>query len=135
MEFGKYKFWRLPIFSDKRGNLCAVEFSQLPFKPKRAYFLYGNKAQRGGHAHRNEQEVFVCAAGSFRATVHDGKKGKQFMMSKPGSALYTSKMIWHSFDRFSKNAVMIAISSTPYRGQKGYIMDFDIFKKICAKSS
>ena len=126
----QYKFWKLPVFADERGKLCVVEWRNLPFSPKRAYYIYDVKGLRGGHAHKKEKEVFVCVAGSFRATIHDGKKQRRFMMNKPGQVLYTDAMVWHEFDRFSKNAIMLAISSTPYEGTKGYIMKLDEFLSL-----
>lgn len=126
----KYAFWKLPVHKDYRGGLCAVEWRDLPFKPQRAYFLFQTKALRGGHAHTKEKEVFVCLAGSFRARIHDGKRFRAFRMNKPGQALYTANLVWHEFDQFSKEAVMLAFSSTTYKGQKGYIMKFEEFKKL-----
>lgn len=119
----------LPTFIDARGSLAVCEFKNLPFTPVRAYFLYNTKAQRGGHAHLTEQEIFVCIAGSFRARVHDGKKWHKYIMNKPGKALYTAGMIWHEFDAFSNDAVMLALSSTSYTGTQEYIMDLEVFKK------
>lgn len=120
----------LPVHSDARGSLAVSEFNELPFTPKRAYFLYDTQALRGGHAHKKEQEVFVCLSGSFRARVHDGKKWRTVQMNKPGKALYTGAMIWHEFDQFSKNSIMLALSSTHYEGTKEYILDLESFKKL-----
>jgi len=36
-------------------------------------------------------------------------------------------MIWHEFDEFSPDAIMLAISSTVYNGTKGYIMELQDF--------
>lgn len=129
------RFWKLPVFTDSRGSLCAIEWKDIPFIPKRSYFLFNTKSLRGGHAHKKEKEVFVCVKGSFRARVHDGKRWKNFVMKRPGQALYAPNMTWHEFDRFSSNAVMFALSSTLYEGQKGYIMDFENFLKLCRKKS
>lgn len=130
-----YCFWKLPVFIDKKGGLGVIEWDALPFKPKRVYFIFEAKGMRGGHAHKKECEVFVCLKGSFKAKIHDGKRFRIFKMDTPGQALYTNHHVWHEFYSFGKNAVMLAISSIPYDGQKGYIMDFDKFLKICAKKS
>lgn len=122
--------WNLPTFTDARGALAVCEFGDLPFTPKRAYYLYDTKALRGGHAHKKEKEVFICIAGSFTARVHDGKKWRKISMNKPGKALYTAGMIWHEFDDFSPDAIMLALSSTRYTGTKEYILDLTIFKKL-----
>lgn len=134
VDFMRYKTFQLPLHADSRGTLCPIEFEDLPFKPKRTYFLFDTGALRGGHAHMREQELFVCLNGSFRATVHDGKLWRRFHMKKRGQALYTNRLVWHEFDNFSADAIMMALSSTRYNGKKGYIMDFEEF--VCkAKSS
>lgn len=124
----KFKFWKLPVFLDQKGGTCVSEFKDLPFEPKRMYFIFDVRQMRGGHAHQEEQEVFVCIKGSFKAKIHDGQESQIFEMNQPGQALYTDAMVWHEFDDFSLDAVMLAISSTAYDGQKGYILDLDLFK-------
>lgn len=131
----KISFWQLPVMADARGALSVVEESNLPFRFKRVYFLYNTKEKRGGHAHKKEKEVFICIKGSFTARAHDGRRWQTFQMKKPGQALYTDAMVWHEFDNFSPGAIMLALSSTLYKGQKEYIMDFELFKKLCAKKS
>jgi len=131
----KYSTFQLPVFKDERGPLCTIEWSALPFPPKRAYFIYEVKGMRGAHAHKKEKEVFVCMRGNFTARIHDGKSWKIFKMTKPGQALYNAHMVWHEFTKFSKNGIMLAISSTPYRGKNEYVLDFEQFKILCKKKS
>lgn len=123
-------FFSLPTFKDSRGALTSIELEhQVFFTPKRLYYLTDTKEKRGGHAHKTEQEVFVCVKGTFTAKVHDGKNWHTYEM-KPGDALFNSEMVWHEFDHFSPDAVMLAISSEPYdKDRKGYIMDFEEFEK------
>lgn len=110
-----------------------MEYDKLPFKVRRSYFLFDSKSLRGGHAHKKEKEIFVCVKGTIEATLHDGKKSYKIMMSSPGKAIYVPQMVWHSFDNFSKNAILLALSSIPYKGRSGYIMDLKEFKKLCKK--
>ena len=120
----KVELFNLPLHRDERGNLVSLEFSMLPFTPQRIYYLYDVTALRGGHAHRDEHELFVCIKGSFEAKIHDGNEWKTYLLDAPGQALYNSPMIWHQFENFSSDAVMLAVSSTPYDpDRKGYIMD------------
>lgn len=131
----KTRVWQFKVFGDKKGKLFAIEWDSLPFKPKRIYVLRDVKGMRGAHAHMKEKEVFVCIGGSFRARIHDGAKWKTIMMNKTGMALFTNSRVWHEFDKFSRSGAMLAISSTPYKGQKEYITDFKEFLKICGKKS
>lgn len=130
-----YRYWKLPVHMDDRGGLCVAEWKDLPFLPKRIYFLFDTTKMRGEHAHRKEKEVFICMKGSFTARIHDGKRWKTYKMNEPGQALYTANMVWHEFKNFSKDAIMLAISSVPYRGKNEYILDFKEFVSICQKKS
>lgn len=130
-----YRFWKLPVDRDTRGHLCPIEFTDLPFVPRRTYFLFDVKGLRGGHAHRQEKEVFVCIKGTFRARIHDGKRFRTFFLKQPGQALYTTNLVWHEFDQFSPGAILLALSSTRYNGKKGYIMNFQKFLSLCRKKS
>lgn len=124
-----------PFIRDSNGGLVAIEFKDLPFKPKRVYYIFDVNGLRGGHAHRKEKEFFVCIRGDFRIKIHDGKRFKIWNMKRPGHAVYVPNMVWHEFDKFSRDAVMLALSSTPYEGRKGYIMDFENFLSLCRKKS
>ncbi len=123
--------FQFPLTADSRGNLVPIEFMYLPFSPRRVYYLTSTKEKRGGHAHRDEEEIFVCVNGSFEARMHDGKVWHTFKLKGPCDAVYNNKMIWHEFDNFSPDAIMLCLSSTSYNPErKGYIMDFETFTRI-----
>lgn len=127
----RIEIFQFPLNADTRGSLVPIEFMYLPFQPKRIYYLTDSKEKRGGHAHRDEEEIFICVKGSFEARIHDGKAWHTFHLKEPCDALYNDKMIWHEFEDFSKDAVMLCLSSTSYDPKrKGYIMDFEEFLKI-----
>lgn len=117
----------MPIFQDSRGCLAPIDFRSLPFVPQRAYFLFDTKELRGGHAHRNEREVFICIRGNFRAKIHDGRRFRTYRMNHPGKMLYTDALVWHEFDDFSPDAILLALSSTIYNGNADYILNFQDF--------
>lgn len=127
----KISFFKLKQFADSRGRLIPLEFnSKLPFKPKRIYAVFDVKGVRGGHVHLKEKEIFICIRGNFKAKLHDGKKWRKISFGST-DAVYIPNLIWHEFYNFSKDAVMLALSSTHYSSRKkGYIMDFDKFMKI-----
>ena len=58
----------LPRVTDPRGNLTFIEAgAHVPFSFDRVYYLYdvpGGEA-RGGHAHRELQQLIIAASGSF----------------------------------------------------------------------
>ena len=69
------KLIELPKISDPRGNLTFIEgMDQAPFAIKRVYYLYDvpGGAERGGHAHKELQQLIVAMAGSFDVVLDDG---------------------------------------------------------------
>ena len=119
----------LPKISDPRGDLTFLEGQQhVPFNIARVYYLYNVpvEAQRGGHAHRNLQQVIFALSGSFRVLLDDGNKKTEVILRNPSLGLYINKMIWREMDLFSQGAVCMVVASTPYE-ENDYYRDYDEF--------
>lgn len=119
----KYEIIEYPSFSDERGETIPFELDEdFPFEVKRVYLVTAKeKKSRGGHAHKFEQELFVCVSGSVRALVNDGTEDKEILLDKKKEGLLIRPGCWHEFHDFSEGAVLLAFSSTHYTGRGGYI--------------
>lgn len=121
------KLWSLKIFTNKVYHLTPFELKdQVPFEVKRVYWVTQSAGiPTGQHCHFEEQEVFVCAAGTMTAVVDSGY-GKEFFEMKEGDALYVPNFVWHGFENFSVDAVMLAFSSTNYSADRSdYCEDYE----------
>jgi len=118
-----------PFFSDSRGETVPFELDEkFPFPVKRVYVVTGKaSAVRGGHAHKKEEELFVCVSGSVTAVIHDGKNERKIILDKKNKGLYIRALCWHEFKNFSPDAVLLAFSSTHFEGRGGYIEDKNEF--------
>jgi dTDP-4-dehydrorhamnose 3,5-epimerase-like enzyme len=122
----KFKFFTLKSFKDERGSLVPIELKDyIDWEAKRVYYSYANQKDRGGHAHRIEKEFFICQQGSFIAKLHDGLKWHEQKLN-PNQAVFVNNMVWHEFTGFTKDAILLAISSTNY-DPNDYIRDFNQF--------
>jgi dTDP-4-dehydrorhamnose 3,5-epimerase-like enzyme len=71
-------------------------------------------AERGGHAHKELNELVIAMSGSFDVVLDDGKNKKRVHLNRPYFGLYISSMIWRELDNFSSGSVCLAIASNLY---------------------
>lgn len=119
----------LPQIHDPRGDLTFVEGrNQVPFDIARVYYLYNVPvdAERGGHAHRELEQVVFALSGSFRMKVDDGHDKSEYLLRDPRKGLYISRLVWREMDRFSQGAVCMVLASHPY-DEADYFRDYSEF--------
>jgi len=117
-QLSKCKVFELFTIKNIEGNLGVIEKSiNIPFEPKRTYFIYDVpcSTSRGGHAHKLLEQVFFCAKGSCRVKLYDvmGNQ-KTFFLNKPTQALYLPNMLWRELDQFSDDAIFFCCASLEY---------------------
>jgi len=117
--------------SDPRGNLTVIESKKdIPIEIKRVYYIYevpGGKS-RGGHAHKNLEQIMISISGSFNVVVDDGQQRKRYYLDHPYYGLYIPRMIWREMDNFSPGAVCLVLASD-YYSESDYIRDYGEFIK------
>jgi dTDP-4-dehydrorhamnose 3,5-epimerase-like enzyme len=121
----------LPQIHDPRGDLTFVEGgNHIPFQIARVYYLYNVPvdAERGGHAHRELEQVVFALSGSFRIKVDDGTRKSEYWLRNPCKGIYISKMIWREMDAFSQGAVCMVLASHPY-DEGDYFRNYEDFLK------
>ena len=125
----------LPKISDPRGNLTFIEGgNHIPFDMKRVYYLYDvpGGAERGGHAHKNLQQLIVAMSGSFDVVLDDGKDKKRFHLNRSYFGLYVPTMLWRELDNFSSGAVCMVLASNKY-DESDYYRDYNDYLKALNK--
>jgi uncharacterized RmlC-like cupin family protein len=120
---------QLPQVRDPRGDLTFVEGNiHVPFNIARVYYLYNVPvdAERGGHAHRDLEQVVFALSGSFRMTIDDGTNKTEYWLRDPRKGLYINRLIWREMDSFSQGAVCMVLASHPY-DEADYYRNYDEF--------
>jgi dTDP-4-dehydrorhamnose 3,5-epimerase-like enzyme len=121
---------QLPKIHNRAGNITALENNiHLPFEVKRVYYLYDVPAgeERGGHAHRELQQIVVAASGAFDVLLNDGTNKKIVHLDRPFIGLHIVPGIWRELLNFSSGAVCLVLASHKY-DEKDYIRDYENFK-------
>lgn len=117
---------------DRRGNLSVVEeIRNIPFKIKRAYWIYdvpGGEV-RGGHAYLQNQEFIVALSGSFDVKLDNGHELKTYTLNRSYYGLYVPKGVWRQMDNFSTNSLALILASNSF-DPKDYIYDYTLFKEL-----
>jgi dTDP-4-dehydrorhamnose 3,5-epimerase-like enzyme len=125
-----------PQVMDPRGNLSFVENQvQVPFDIRRVYWLYDvpGGAERGGHAHRQLEQVVIAMSGSFDIVLDDGRITQRFHLNRSYAGLYIPSMVWREIDNFSSGSVCMVLASELY-DEGDYIRDRSEFHRAARSS-
>ncbi len=125
-QLDRVKIIELPKIADPRGNLTFIEAgSHIPFDIQRVYYLYDvpGGAERGGHAHKNLQQLIIAMSGSFDVVLTDGGEKKRYHLNRSYFGLYVPTMLWRELDNFSSGAVCMVLASNRY-DEEDYYRDY-----------
>jgi dTDP-4-dehydrorhamnose 3,5-epimerase-like enzyme len=118
----------MPSVVDARGVLTAIEGARdIPFEIKRIFYMHHIKSDRGGHAHRDTDQVVIAVSGSFTLELFDGKNYKSFDMNDPTKGVYVPRMIFIRMFNFTHDSVCLVIANSYYditrsfRSQEAYL--------------
>lgn len=125
MQILKYNFQQ---HGDERGNLVAIEESDIPFQIKRVYYMFDTRSdvRRGFHAHRSLKQLLICIHGSCKIHLDDGVSQEEITLNVPYEGIYLDNVIWREMYDFSEDAVLMVLASEPY-DEKDYIRNYDDF--------
>lgn len=119
----------LPRITSTKGSLTVCEEDDLPFIPRRWYWLYDmpGGADRGAHAHRELWQVIWCLQGGFfmDLTSRDGTTSSHYM-KYPWEGVVIPPGTWRDLYNFEPGTVALVAADRPYE-EADYIRDFDEF--------
>lgn len=122
----------LPKISNRRGNVTPVEgCHHIPFDIARVYYLYDvpGGSMRGGHAHKELQQLLVAVMGTFNVVLDDGLNKKTIRLDRAYYGLYIPSMIWRELENFSSGGICLVLASLAY-DESDYYRDYNDFLKV-----
>ncbi len=125
----------LPRMYDCRGSLTMIYNQEhIPFDIARTFYLYDvpGGSSRGGHAHRQLQELIVSVMGAFDVVLNDGSRKKTVRLERAYYGLYVPNMIWRELINFSSGGICLVLTSHAF-DEQDYIRDYPGFRE-CKRS-
>ena len=119
-------------FTDERGSLTVVESGKdIPFEVKRAYWIYGvpEGKERGKHANRVTYQYLVAVKGRVEITLENKEGKRNYVLDRPDKGVLIPPMTWNELLSFSEDAVLLVLSSQPYRPEM-YINSYEEFLRM-----
>jgi len=114
------------------GNITVITNEvNIPFSVKRVYYLYDvpGGADRGGHAHKELQQLIVAASGSFDVVLDDGLNKKTVTLNRPYYGLQVVPGMWRELLNFSSGAICLVLASHQY-DEDDYIRNYEEFRQF-----
>jgi WxcM-like, C-terminal. len=102
---------------DDRGRLTAIEGdNHIPFQIARVFYVHqvAENTDRGGHAHRDTDQVLTCVYGSMKVDASDGSQVITFVLDNPAKGIYVPRMVYVRLYDFSSGAVLLILANTVY---------------------
>lgn len=116
-----------PIIADS-GTLGVLDSPELPFQPKRLYWIHSVPAghTRGNHAHKKLSQFFWLIKGNVSIELSDGLETKILLMRENLDLLVVSPGHWRKLSNFSPDAIVLVGADSIY-DPKDYIHDWKEF--------
>lgn len=113
---GRARLVALKRHVDARGALLPLEFEHLPFAPRRLFTVAGVPAGavRGGHAHRQGQQLLVCLQGRVDLRLRRAEEEARVTLAAEGPAMLVSAGVWCEQTYVDEGSVLLVLSSEPY---------------------
>jgi hypothetical protein len=131
MSVDDCKVIELPVVQAPQGNLTFVEAHRhVPFAIARVYYLYDvpGGAARGGHAHRELEQLIVAMSGSFDTVLDDGTTRRTVTLNRSYYGLYIPGLVWRELVNFSSGSVCMVLASAWYE-EADYFRDYEEFRR------
>ena len=121
----------IPTFAAADGSSLSFAESNVhtPFEIKRIYYIYEfneSGITRGGHAHKELEQVFLCLNGNFVMRVDDGVLKQELTMNNRNNGIYIGPSVWHDMVAIDQGTVILALASNFYN-ESDYLRDYSQF--------
>ncbi len=119
----------IPTYEDERGVLSVLESGEaVPFDIQRAFYIRDvpDGAERGDHATKQAEQLYVAVSGAATVTVDDGEDSTEYRCDSAETGVYVPGGLWTTASAFADGTVLLVLSSRRY-GATEHIDDYEEF--------
>ena len=104
-----------PEHFDPTGILYVADAPDLPFIPRRAFWITDLNYSRGSHVLKTCEQILIAVSGEFNVDVfYKNKNRVSWRLSNPSQGLYMPPMTWRVLYQFLPGSVALMLASEPY---------------------
>lgn len=115
------------------GRLIITESERhIPFPIKRVYFINdvsNQKIVRGGHAHKEIDQVVFCLQGQVQLNLDDGITQQSLILNSPSWGVRVGPKLWHTLSHFAPQAV-VAVAASDYYREEDYLRSREAWQEF-----
>jgi dTDP-4-dehydrorhamnose 3,5-epimerase-like enzyme len=118
------------LIADSRGNLAPFDLDSSLLKNFNRIFLTSNlnlNEARGGHAHKEQRQLFFAIQGRFRITLESESFIGEFELGPEDDGILMEPMTWSTQTPLIENSVLMVFCSDHY-DESDYIRNYIEFK-------
>lgn len=111
---------------NKSARLSFIEFSNLPWEPRRIYWLSNidGSETRGNHAHKNLSQIFSVVTGKIIVDIFTGSDCQTYHLDSNSGELLITPGHWRVIRDASPDAVLLVLADQIYN-EGDYIRDWN----------
>jgi len=121
--------------SDLGTSLGVMDFSQIPFSPRRIYWISGMTFEepRGFHSHKRLNQVLVVQQGSIKLDLYRGTKKSSFDISNNENHIFIPAGSWREIRAVEEGSTILVVADQVY-DESDYIRSWDEYLKWFTKN-
>jgi dTDP-4-dehydrorhamnose 3,5-epimerase-like enzyme len=125
-----YIFPARDLSDSRSAGLSALEFHDLPWAPKRIYWLKDFKPgiTRGNHAHKSLSQIFTVLRGAVTIELFQGTANVSTRMTIESGQLLVEPGTWRVIKDATEDAILLVLASSAYN-EEDYIRDWNQYTK------
>ena len=105
--------YRFQTHSNDRGSLTVADEIDVPFAVKRVFWVYDTQGKRGGHAHKECEQILVVLRGSAKVTLQEGWQSDHVKLNEPDWALYVPPGVFVDY-QMQEGSILLVFCSHPH---------------------